>query len=101
MPSSGIRTDRENLADRLANVLQASRTIRAELELTICESSETRLKSQRLRRTAAGRPASPRKIEMRQTPSIGAVAESIARILSNRGYSAFVLAPPRDTALIQ
>jgi hypothetical protein len=101
MPLSGIRTNRENLANRLANVLQASRSIRAELELTICESSETRLKSRHLRRTAAGRAASPRKMQVRQTPSIGAVADSIAQILSNRGYSAFVMAPPRDTALIQ
>jgi hypothetical protein len=101
MPLPGIRTNRENLADRLASVLQVSQVIRAELELAICESRETRLASRRLRRTAGGRPASSRKMQMGKTPSSGAVADAIARILSNRGYSAFVVEPPQDTALIQ
>jgi hypothetical protein len=90
-----------NLADRLASVLQVSRDIRAEVELTICESSETRLASRRLRQIPAGRAASTRKMQMGKTPCIGAVADAIAQILSNRGYSAFVMAPPQDTALIQ
>ncbi len=101
MELSAIRTNRENLADRLANVLQASRAIRAEVELAICESNETRLESRRLRRIAVARAERPRKMQMRETQNIGAVADAIAQILSNRGYSTFVLAPPQDTALIQ
>jgi hypothetical protein len=101
MPLSGIRTNRENLADRLASVLQVSKVIRAELELAICESRETRLESRRLRRTAVGSAACLREMQMRKTQRIRGVADSIAQILSNRGYSAFVAAPPQDTALIQ
>ena len=101
MPLSGIHTSREDLADRLASVMQASRAICAEVELTICESSETRLESRRLRRTAVGSAACLREMQMRKTQRIRGVADSIAQILSNRGYSAFVAAPPQDTALIQ
>jgi hypothetical protein len=101
MPLSGIRTNRDNLGDRLASVVQASRAIRLEVEITICKSRETRLESRRLRRTAAKCAVCPPKMQMSKTPRIRGVADSIAQILANRGYSAFVVAPPQDTALIQ
>jgi hypothetical protein len=93
------------LLDRLSSVMQASRAIRSEVALTICESSEMRLVSRQLRldshRTAEGSAACRRKLQSRETEKTRGVAEAIAQILSRRGYSAFVSAQARDTALIQ
>ena len=90
---------------RLSNVMQASRAIRTEVALAICESSEMRLASRQLRWdshvTAAESAACRRKLQSRQTENIRVVAEAIAQILSRQGYSAFVAAQARDTALIQ
>jgi hypothetical protein len=85
--------------------MQASRAIRSEVALTICESSEMRLASRQLRLdsqlTAAGSAACRRKLQSRNVEKIRGVAEAIAQILSRRGYSAFVAEQPRDTALFQ
>lgn len=93
------------LLDRLSSVMQASRAIRSEVAVTICESREMRLASRQLRldihRTSAGSAACRRKLQSRETEKFRGVAEAIAQILSRRGYSAFVAAQPRDTALIQ
>jgi hypothetical protein len=93
------------LLDRLSSVMQASRAIRSEVAVTICESSEMRLASRQLRldshRTAAVSAAWRRKLQSRKTEKFRGVAEAIAQILSRQGYSAFVATQPRDTALIQ
>jgi hypothetical protein len=107
MKSSGIQfsSSRAELAKRLASVMQASRTIRSEVALTICESSEMRLASRQLRmdslqttkRSAASRQGFP----ARKAQRPHWIAYAIAQLLSSRGYSAFVAAQPQDTASAQ
>jgi len=112
MTSPGIHTSRADLVNRLSVVLQASRTIRSEVALTICESSEMRLASRQLRvaseqlrqdssRTAAGSAACRRRPQARKTERIPGIAEAIAQILSSQGYSAFVMSQDQETASIQ
>jgi hypothetical protein len=96
---------RAELAERLASVMQASRAIRSEAALAICESTEMRIASRQLRmesyrtsqKSAAWRQGQhpPQKPEPRQ------IARTIAQMLSARGYLAFVAAPSQDTASIQ
>ena len=112
MTSPGAVTSRVDLLNRLSNVMQASRAIRSEVALTICESSEMRLASRRLRvasqqirlhdvRTSAGSATRREKPRVCETENIRGIAEAIAQILSRRGYTAFVAVQPLDTASIQ
>ncbi len=107
MKSSGmpVSPSPAQLASRLASVMQASQAIRSEVALTICESSEMRLVSQQLRmdsaraarRSSVWRQAlHARKAERHQW-----IAHAIVQVLSNRGYAAFLAAPPQDSASIQ
>ena len=50
MTSPGRQTSRADQLERLSTVMQASRVIRPEVALTICESSEMLLASRQLRR---------------------------------------------------
>jgi hypothetical protein len=103
--SQGEHTSQTDPLERLASVIQASRAIRSELALTICESSETRLASRQLRgdchRTNARTAAVGRILRVRKTQRIRGIAEAIAEILSRQGYAAFVAGDPQDTASIQ
>jgi len=105
MTSSGQQTSRAELLERLATVMNASRAIRSEVALTICESSEMRLASRQLRRdsrrTTAGSATHRRKLQVRKKQSIRGIADAIAEILSSKGYAAFVTGEPQDTASIQ
>lgn len=112
MTSPGAVTRRADLQNRLSNVMQASRAIRGEVALTICESGEIRLASRRLRvaaqqirlhdiRTSAGSATRREKPRACETESIRGIADAIAQVLSRRGYTAFVAAQPLDTASIQ
>jgi hypothetical protein len=90
---------------RLASVIQASRAIRSEVALSICESSEIRLASRQLRgdsiRTTAGTAAVRRVLRARKPQRIRGIADAIAEILSRQGYAAFLAGDPQDTASIQ
>jgi hypothetical protein len=103
--SQGQPTIQTDPLERLASVLQASRAIRSELALTICESSETRLASRQLRvdsrRTSVGTVAIRRKLKVCKTQRIRVIADAIAEILSRQGYTVFVAGDPQDTASIQ
>jgi hypothetical protein len=103
--SQGEPTSQTDPLERLASVIQASRAIRSELALTICESSEMRLASRQLRgdtvRTTAGIAAVRRILRVRKTQRIRCIADAIAEILSRQGYAAFVAGDPQDTASIQ
>jgi hypothetical protein len=101
MTSPGEHTSRADLLERLATVMQASRAIRSELALTICESSETRLASRQLRGDSLRTAAVRRKLQVRKTQRIRGIADAIAEILASRGYAAFVAGDPLDTASIQ
>jgi hypothetical protein len=106
MKSSGrhISGSRYELMERLATVMQASQTIRSEVALSICESSEMRIASRQLRlessrttwRSEASRQGLTRKPRKYQH-----LADAIVQVLSRRGYSAFVAGRPQDTATIQ
>jgi hypothetical protein len=89
----------------LASVIQASRAIRSDLALTICKSSEMRLASRQLRidamEASQGSAAWRRGLHARKAQRSQLVANAIARILSSRGYTAFVAEQPQDTAPIQ
>jgi hypothetical protein len=91
--------------ERLASVIQASRAIRSEVALTICESSDTRLASRQLRRdsrrTSAATAAIRRKPRVRKNQGIRVIADAIAEILSRQGYAGFVAGDSQDTASIQ
>ncbi len=100
-----VASSRAELAARLASVMRASQAIRSEVALTICESSESRLVSQQLRmdsaraaqRSSAWRQGQrSRKAQQHQW-----IAHAIVQVLSNRGYAAFLAAPPQDSATIQ
>jgi hypothetical protein len=101
----GERTSQTDPLERLASVIQASRAIRSEVALTICESSEMRLASRQLRmdslRTTAGTAAVRRILQVRKPQRIRTVADAIAEMLSRQGYAAFVAGDPQDTASIQ
>jgi hypothetical protein len=105
MTSPGKLASRADLLDRLATVMQASRAIRSQVALTICESSEMRLVSRQMRggslRISAESAAYRRKLQVRKTKRVRGIADAIAEILSSRGYSAFVMGTPQDTASIQ
>src|ERR1700677_3996932 len=101
-PDIRISPSRAELAARVASVTQASRAIRSEVALTICESSEMRIASRQLRmdsvRTTQGTAAwkqgrGQRKAQRRQW-----IARAIAQVLFSRGYCVFVAARPQDTA---
>jgi len=104
-PSLQISYRREELAERLAGVMQASRTIRSEAALTICESIETRLVSRQLRmesqRTSRRRAAGMDGLRTMKAQQRRWMAQAIAQVLSSGGYIAFVSTPPQDTVLIQ
>ncbi len=103
--SQGERTSHTDPLERLESVIQASRAIRSEVALTICESSEIRLASRQLRgdsiRTTAGTAAVRRILRVRKTQRIRGIADAIAEILSRQGYAAFLGGDPQDTASIQ
>jgi hypothetical protein len=112
MTSSGIQTRRPELVERLSSVMQASRTLRSELALTICESSDMRLASRQLRLASQqlrlDRPRIPwggaersQRLQTPKRPTIHGIADAIAQILSRQGYSVFVSEPPQDTASMQ
>jgi hypothetical protein len=119
MTSPGVLTSRADLRNRLSNVMQASRTIRGEVALTICESSEMRLAARQRRlasqqtrvaseqmllhhlRTSAASAPCREQPQVCETESIRGIADAIAQILSRRGYAAFVATQPLDTASIQ
>lgn len=107
MKSSGAQVvlRRAELAERLASVRQASRAIRSEAALTICESAEMRIASRQLRmesnRTSQKSAAWRQGWQTHQKPEVRWIAQTIAQILSDRGYVAFVAAPPQDTATLQ
>ena len=105
-PGLHVSSHGSELAVRVAAVLQASRAIRSEVALTICESSEMRVASRQLR------------MDIRLTTNVIAtqlqglrnkgkarrsqwIAQAIAQVLSTQGYSVFVEAPPTDTASVQ
>jgi hypothetical protein len=98
MKSPGLQdsSGRNNLGERLAIVMQASRAIRSELALTICESREMRLASRQLRTN--GLYATQGSVDLESTHWM---AHAIAQALSNHGYCAFVARQTEDTALIQ
>jgi hypothetical protein len=100
-----ISTSRADLVERLANVMDASRAIRSEVALSICESSEMRIASRQLRmdssRMAERSAVRRRDLQARKAEWRWWIAHSIAHLLSSRGYSAFVAAQPRDTASVQ
>ena len=104
-PVTVISGSRAELTERLASVMQASRAIRSEVALTICESCEMRLTSRRLRVDSLGaakRSAARRRpVSAHQARSHQGLAHAITQILSGRGYTAFVASPQQDTALIQ
>jgi hypothetical protein len=105
MALPGKQTSRADLLERLATVMQASRAIRSQVALSICESSEMRLASRQRRvdtfRTTAVSAASRRKLRVRKTQRVRGIADAIAEILSSKGYAAFVVGQPQDTASIQ
>jgi hypothetical protein len=105
MTSPGQQTSQADLLNRLATVIEASRAIRSQVALTICESGEMRLASRQLRedtlRTTAVSAAYRRNLEVRKTQSVLKIADALAEALSSRGYSAFVIVQPQDTATIQ
>jgi hypothetical protein len=104
-PGIHINLSRVELAARLDGVMQASRAIRSEVALTICESREMRIASRQLRmessRTNQRSAASRRGLPGSKAQRSQWMAHAIAQVLSGRGYSAFVAAQPRDTASIQ
>jgi hypothetical protein len=104
-PGVQISFSRAELAERLSGVVRASRAIRSEAALTMCESAEMRIASRQLRmesfratqKCAAWRQGPhPRRTERNQR-----IAQAVAEMLSACGYVAFVAAPPQDTASIQ
>lgn len=105
--NSGKRTvtSRTEMVERLANVMQASRTIRSEVALTIWESSEMRVASRQLRmeslRMTAHSTASRRNLHTLKAEQRRWLAQTIAHLLSSRGYSTFVAEPTQDTASVQ
>lgn len=104
-PGIPIYSSRAVLADRLANIMQVSRAIRSEVALTICESSEMRIASRQLRgeslRTTKGSGARRQKSRECQAMRRERVAQTIAQVLCGRGYTAFVVMQPHDTATLQ
>jgi hypothetical protein len=103
--SQGEHASQTDPLERLARVIQASRAIRSEAALAICESSETRLASRHLRResrrTTAATVGIRRKLRVRKNQRIRLIADAIAEILSRQGYAAFVAGDSQDTASIQ
>jgi hypothetical protein len=107
MKSPGLQgsSRRAELSERLAGVMQASRTIRSEVALAICESSEMRLASRRLRmeshRTTSRSAAAMQGLRATKAQERQRMAHAIAQVLCSGGYIAFVATPPQDTALVQ
>jgi hypothetical protein len=103
-PGLHISSDAEVVV-RLASVIQASRAIRSEVALSICESSEMRIASRQLRmesaRTTRGIAAWRQSQRARKAQRRQWMAQTIAEVLSNRGYAAFVAASWQDTASLQ
>ena len=85
--------------------MQASRAIRSEVALTICESSELRISSRQLRlesvRTTGLSAAQRQRVRPRQPRRYRDIADAIVQVLSRRGYCAFVAEQPQETASIQ
>jgi hypothetical protein len=104
-PGTLISPSRAQLAARVATVTRASRAIRSEVALAICESSEMRIASRQLRMdsagtiqaTATGRRGRPQGQAQRSQR----IALAIAQVLSSRGYSVFVTSLPQETASVQ
>jgi hypothetical protein len=106
MKSPGVATaSRLDLVQRLSDVMHASRTIRSEVALTICESNEMRLASRHLRmeslRTTEVSVAGRRKLRARKAEQRRWMAHAVAQLLSSKGYSVFVAEAPQDTASVQ
>jgi hypothetical protein len=99
MKSSGLQLpySRAHLAERLARVMQASRSIRSEVALTVCESRKIRIASERLR-ASSSLAARARAFKSEQAQQM---AQAIAQVLCSRGLAAFVATQPEDTALFQ
>jgi hypothetical protein len=102
-PGLPISFRANNLDERLAIVMQASRAIRSELALTICESSEMRLASRQLRSVQSTHWSADRRQDLHagRVDSSHWMAQVVAQVLSSHGYSAFVAGPAEDTASIQ
>jgi len=102
-PGTPISPRRTELAERLATVIQASRAIRSEVALTICESSEKRIASRQLRMDSlrSKERIAARQVVKRRAERSQRMAHAVARVLSSQGYSAFVASAPNDTASIQ
>jgi hypothetical protein len=104
MNSPGVSSSRADLAGRLSNVMQASRAIRSEVALAICESRETRLASRQLRMHCLQTSSESAAQRRRRAPNKERgkrIAHAIAQVLSRQGYSVFVTAPSQDTASLQ
>jgi hypothetical protein len=104
-PGIYISPSRSELVERLATVRQASRELRAELALSVCESSEMRIASRQLRmesrRAVKGSAAGRKVVYARGAQQRLGIAQAVARILSQRGYPAFVMTQPKDSATFQ
>jgi hypothetical protein len=104
-PGTLISPSRAQLAARVATVRRASRDIRSEVALTICESSTVRIASRQLRMDTAGiiqvtsAPRPGRHQGQAQRSQL--IALAIAQVLSSRGYSVFVTSLPLETASVQ
>jgi|SRR5579862_5074549 len=111
-PAVGI-SGRDDLGQRLASVLAASRAIRHEAALVVSESSETRVTSRKLRmesRLTTNRIEARRQVARRQmgtrparfAPDIRLwLAHALADALSAHGCPAFVVTEPQELALHQ
>lgn len=102
-PGLQISSSRSELAGRLASVMHSSRAIRAEVALTVCESSEVRIASRQLRqesRRTAQQSAASRNCLEAQKARRRLIAHAVAQVLSSQGYYVFLAAQPQDTAVI-
>jgi hypothetical protein len=104
-PGIQIPSGRNNLGERLALVMQASRAIRCQLAITICESGEMRLASRQLRwdsrQTTQWIAARRHQLRPSNRQSSHSIALAIAQVLTSHGYCAFVAGQIEDTASIQ
>jgi hypothetical protein len=104
-PGLHISTGREELTERVASIMQATRVIRSEVALTICESSEIRIASRQLRmesvRTTQGSAAWRQHLLARKAQRRLWMAQAIVKVLASQGCSAFVASAPPDSASIQ
>ena len=104
-PGLHISASSEELTERVASIMHATRRIRSEVALTICESSEIRIASRQLRidslRTTEGSVAWRQHQRERKAQRRLWIAQAIVEVLASRGCSAFVASAPPDSASIQ